>query len=218
MAVAFNGVQSTATPHLSMPQPPPPVALLVYFVVYFLLGTVGRAVLVYRRTGINPLVAPVGDDAYAYVSRAFRFIGVGCAAVAAALAFLPTAPVWLGAYPPLQLHAIAWIGWALLIASLLWVVLAQAQMGASWRIGIDTQHRTELVQTGLFSLSRNPIYLALRVSLLGLFFVFPSAATLALFVATEILIQVLVRLEEQHMTQLHPDVFPAYCSRVRRWL
>jgi protein-S-isoprenylcysteine O-methyltransferase Ste14 len=91
-------------------------------------------------------------------------------------------------------------------------------MGLSWRIGIDTAHATELVQHGLFGVSRNPIFLAMRLSLLGLLLVYPAAATLALLVAGEILIQVQVRLEEQHLLGLHGDAYRAYCARVRRWL
>jgi len=77
-------------------------------------------------------------------------------------------------------------------------------MGASWRIGIDAQRSTELVQHGLFSVSRNPI--------------FPAASTLALLVAGEIPMQVQVRLEEQHLLQLPGRAYAMYCSRVRRWL
>ena len=58
----------------------------------------------------------------------------------------------------------------------------------------------------------------MRLSLLGLFLVFPAAATLVLLVAGEILMQVQVRLEEQHLTALHGEVYRVYRSRVRRWL
>ena len=106
----------------------------------------------------------------------------------------------------------------MLIASLIWLLIAQAQMGASWRIGIDDKRRTELVQHGLFSLSRNPIFLALRLNLVGLFLIFPSAVTSALLATSEILIQVQVRFEEQHLANLHGQVYEAYRAKVRRWL
>lgn len=90
--------------------------------------------------------------------------------------------------------------------------------GVVWRIGIDTERETELVQGGLFAISRNPIFLAMRVQLLGLFLVVPSAVTLALLVAGEILLQVQVRLEEAYLCDLHGDRYLAYSARVRRWL
>ena len=192
--------------------------LLAYFLAYFMLAFVWRSFMVYRRTGVNPFVLPSSDDAYGYVARAFKFVVFACAVVVLLIAFVGQAPVWLGAYAALQSWVVSSIGWLLLCISFLWLLVAQAQMGASWRIGIDAQRHTELVQRGLFSVSRNPIFLAMRVNLLGLFFVFPAAGTLALFVAGEILIQVQVRLEEQHLLQLHGQSYATYCSRVRRWL
>lgn len=72
------------------------------------------------------------------------------------------------------------MGWVLLGGSLVWLLVAQVQMGASWRVGINSERYTELLQHGLFSISRNPIFLAMRLNLLGLLVVFPAAATLVL--------------------------------------
>lgn len=192
--------------------------LLPYFVAYFLFAFVWRAALVYRRTGINPFVLPSGDDAHSFVGRTFKLLIVACTLAVAEISISPEAKIWLGFYEPLNAAVIVNIGWMLLIASLLWMLLAQAQMGASWRIGIDSQRRAELVQHGLFRVSRNPIFLATRINLLGLFCVFPSAATFAILIAGEILIQVQVRLEEQHLLNMHDDEYRTYCARVRRWL
>ena len=52
----------------------------------------------------------------------------------------------------------ATLGWVLMGLSLTLMLVAQAQMGLSWRIGIDEKNRTGLVTNGLFSLSRNPIF------------------------------------------------------------
>lgn len=192
--------------------------LLAYFLAYFMLAFVWRAFMVYRRTGVNPFVLPSSDDAYGYIGRAFKFVLVCVAVVVLLIAFAEQASVWLGAYAALQSLLASSIGWLLLSISLFWLLVAQAQMGASWRIGIDAQRHTELVQHGLFSVSRNPIFLATRGTLLGLLFVFPAAGTLALLIVGEILIQVQVRLEEKHLLQLHGESYSTYCSRVRRWL
>ncbi len=202
-----------------MPPPPHSPFLLGYFLAYFLLAFVWRSVLVYRRTGLNPFVLPSGEDAYAYVGRAFKLVMLACAAVVLVLALAPSSLwLWLGPCTTLQRADVAWIGWGLLAASLLWMLVAQAQMGASWRIGIDARHATALVQHGLFRVSRNPIFLAMRVNLLGFFLVAPFAATLAILVAGEILMQVQVRLEEQHLQALHGEAYERYQARVRRWL
>lgn len=193
-------------------------ALLVYFLAWFTLVFVWRSWLVWRRTGANPLVLPSGDNADAYVGRAFKLVVASCAIVVTSLVLLPNARRWLGAHETLQLAGVTYLGWVLLIAAFGWLLVAQAQMGASWRIGIDARARTALIETGLFSVSRNPVFLAMRVTLLGLFLVVPASATLALLVAGEILIQVQVRLEEQHLRALHGDRYAHYAERVRRWL
>ena len=195
-----------------------PTALLIYCIVVFIFAFALRSLLVYRRSGVNPLVLPSTDDAYGYVALAFKIVIVGVGVVVIGLAIWPDSQIYFGRWTFLSRPALAYVGWAVLIASLIWLLIAQAQMGASWRIGIDDKRRTELVQHGLFSLSRNPIFLALRLNLVGLFLVFPSAVTSALLAAGEILIQVQVRLEEQHLANLHGAAYEAYRAKVRRWL
>ena len=192
--------------------------LLIYFVAFFLLAFVIRSVLVYRNTGINPLVLQRTQDAYGYVGMAFKVLMLGCAVVVTLLAFAPHASNWLGVIAPLEITSIKGLGWFCLVVSLVWMLIAQAQMGASWRIGIDSANRTELVSKGLFSISRNPIFLATRVALLGFFLVAPNAATLALLAAAEVIIQVQVRLEEKHLLGLHGSAYEQYFSKVPRWL
>jgi protein-S-isoprenylcysteine O-methyltransferase Ste14 len=192
--------------------------LLAYFVVYFLAGFVVRSWIVYRRTGINPVVLPQTQDAYGYVGRAFKVVIGICATVVTLLAIQPDARTWMGPLRHLEVPLSGWVGWCLLVLSLGVMLVAQAQMGLSWRVGIDAEHRTELVQRGLFLWSRNPIFLAMRVNLLGFFLVLPNAVTLALLATGEVLMQVQVRLEEKHLSALHADAYARYCAQVPRWL
>ena len=100
--------------------------------------------------------------------------------------------------------------------SLALMLVAQAQMGFSWRIGIDEKNRSTLVTNGLFGLSRTTIFLSLRITLLGLFFYRPNGLTLALACVDEVLIQLQARLEEQHLLGQHGVVYTNYCQKVRR--
>lgn len=110
------------------------------------------------------------------------------------------------------------VGVALLLVSLVWTVLAQAQMGESWRIGIDEEHHTPLVQRGVFGVSRNPIFLGMMLTVLGLFIVIPNAFTLLVLVMGVVLIQLQVRLEEEFLAETHGDEYAEYRMRVRRWV
>lgn len=190
--------------------------VFVYFIFYFALAFGWRSYVVYRRSGLNPFVLAHGDDAHGYVGRMVGLVMVGCAIVATApLALSPATLSRLMMFAPN--YAVQLVASTLLGVSLLLLLIAQAQMGNSWRIGIDQAHSTTLVRHGLFRYSRNPIFLSMRVTLLGLCLLLPSVLTVVLLVAGEILMQVQVRLEEAHLSNLHGDAYDAYCRDVRRW-
>lgn len=84
---------------------------------------------------------------------------------------------------------------------------------------LKPQTASSLVTRGIFSVSRNPMYLGLLGLLLAwtVFLGAPAGvAGLALFVAWMSLLQ--IRPEERAMAALFEDDFTRYCSRVRRWL
>jgi protein-S-isoprenylcysteine O-methyltransferase Ste14 len=60
--------------------------------------------------------------------------------------------------------AVAWIGVLLCPAGLVLVILSLAALGRSFRVGIDARHPGELVTSGVFRWTRNPIYAALGAS------------------------------------------------------
>jgi protein-S-isoprenylcysteine O-methyltransferase Ste14 len=104
----------------------------------------------------------------------------------------------------------------LLLIALLWTVIAQGHMKNSWRIGIDTETKTELVTTGLFGLSRNPIFFGMILSLVGLFLVTPNALTALFLILGYVLIQIQIRLEEEFLGKEHGQEYINYKQKVRR--
>jgi protein-S-isoprenylcysteine O-methyltransferase Ste14 len=89
-------------------------------------------------------------------------------------------------------------------------------MKNSWRIGIDTETKTELVTSGLFSLSRNPIFFGMILSLIGLFLTTPNAFTGLFLILGYILIQIQIRLEEEFLIKQHGQHYETYKQKVRR--
>ena len=174
--------------------------------------------MVWKRTGINPVVFKGTDDAHDFIGRLFKLLFALIVVVVLAYSFWLevyryTAPIeWL------EHKYLKWIGVALLLLSLVCTVMAQAEMGESWRIGIDQEHRTPLVRAGVFRLSRNPIFLGMMLTLLGMFLVIPNALTLLAFVMGVVLIQIQVRLEEEFLTKTHGVEYEQYKRQVRRWI
>lgn len=193
-------------------------ALLGAFVLYFLAVFVWPTFRVWRRTGQNPVVLARGDDVFGFVSRWFKYLLVLLLVYLVLQATTPALDRWAGQLEWLNLRSVKTFGWIALAVSAIWLIVAQIHMGQSWRIGIDTERRTGLVTQGLFSYSRNPIFLAMRVNLAALFLLRPNALTLTLLVAGELLIQMQVRLEEAHLQSQHGPRYAEYRARVRRWL
>ena len=192
--------------------------LPIYLLAYFLAAFFWRSYVVWKRTGVNPVVFKGSDSAHDFIGRVFKALFAAIVAVVVIYAFIPDAYQYL---MPIHWFERTWIkstGIVLLVVSLVWTILAQAQMGNSWRIGIDTEHRTELVRSGVFKISRNPIFVGMIVTLLGLFFIIPNVVTLMTLLVGVILIGIQVRLEEEYLSTVHGERYLHYRRRVRRWL
>src|SRR5687767_5871133 len=192
--------------------------LPAYLIAYVLAAFVWRSYTVWKRTGVNPVVFKRSDDAHDFIGRVFILLFALIAAVVLAYSSSPELYRYSVPIEWLDHTWLKWVGIALLLLSLLWTVLAQARMGESWRIGIDREHQTPLVQAGVFGFSRNPIFLGMMFTLLGPFLVLPNAFTLLVFVLGVVLINIQVRLEEEFLSRTHGEDYASYCRRVRRWL
>ncbi|MGH7438517.1 MAG: methyltransferase family protein, partial [Polyangiaceae bacterium] len=113
--------------------------------------------------------------------------------------------------------AIGAIGWVLYAAGLLLVLVAQAQMGGAWRIGVDVRP-TELVTRGLYAYVRNPIYAGMMLLGAGLAALTPSPWTLGCAVVYAAIIRVQTSIEERHLLSLHGDAYRAYLARAGRFV
>jgi protein-S-isoprenylcysteine O-methyltransferase Ste14 len=192
------------------------IILPVYFVIYFGVAFVLKSLIVAKRIGKNPLVLPKDDSAYGLIGFYFKLTLIAMFVYVMAFAFFPTWHDHFLQIKQLDNSTIKYIGLPLLFISLLWTIIAQGHMKNSWRIGIDTETKTELVTTGLFGLSRNPIFFGMILSLVGLFLVTPNALTALFLILGYVLIQIQIRLEEEFLSKEHGQVYIDYKQKVRR--
>ncbi|MBX3239133.1 MAG: isoprenylcysteine carboxylmethyltransferase family protein [Chitinophagaceae bacterium] len=193
-----------------------PVILLLYFLLFFGVAFIGKTILVAKRINKSPLVLPKDDSAYGLIGVYFKQTLIILFLYVVAYAVFPEKYEYFLPINWLELSLATEAGLVMLVIAFAWTVIAQYQMKNSWRIGIDTQMHTPLVTTGLFSVSRNPVFGGMLLALSGLFLVTPNGFTLLLLVVGYILIQVQIRLEEEFLEKQYGAEYIAYKQKTKR--
>lgn len=99
------------------------------------------------------------------------------------------------------------------------LLVAQIQMGKSWRIGVDPGEETDLITTGLYARSRNPIYFGIGLYWIGIVLTFPHPAMWVCALICWISIEMIVRkIEEPYLLRIHGERFSDYAKQTNRYL
>ncbi len=191
--------------------------LPIYLLLFFGLAFAWRSWRTYRKTGVNPYRLMSSHGAEGVIARYFKLLPLLSVLVAVLYVAYPELYSLLAPLVWLEQPWLAWIGVVLSLAALVIIVVAQAQMGDSWRIGVDHDNETALVQAGLFRYSRNPIFGGIMLSVIGYFLVLPNALTLLIVALDLVLVEIQVRLEEERLEAVHGDAYRAFCDCVPRW-
>ncbi len=114
-----------------------------------------------------------------------------------------------------------WIGGALMAlgAFIAWLGIAQFRRHRTTVNPLDPAKASSLVTTGIYRVTRNPMYLGILVALLGIGVLLGSGGALVVALLFVPLITALqIRAEETAMRELFGDDFEDYAAAVRRWL
>ena len=173
-----------------------------------------RTVWQLRRTGRSGWVGVARDAGAAARLGAALF---GAALLAGLVGVI--GPV-VGAVPVMSAPpVVAAAGLLLTVAGLVVVLVSQAQMGRSWRIGVDPGDRTDLVTGGVFGWARNPVFTGMVAVQLGVAVMVPSwwsvVAVLLLVAAVQLQVRVV---EEPYLRRVHGRAYRGYAARVGRFL
>ena len=193
------------------------IGLPIYFTLYFGIIFIYRSLIVWKRIGKNPLVLPKNDSAQGVIGYYFKIIFTSIFIFVILFSIFPNHTNFL-MIDVLEFKSLKIVGVILLGISIIWTMIAQYQMKDSWRMGLDTETKTELVKSGLFSFSRNPIFLGLLLSLFGLFFIIPNTVTLIILLLGFVLIQIQTRLEEEFLINQFGEKYIEYQQTVRRFI
>lgn len=190
--------------------------LPAYLILYILFSFVLPTYRTWKQTGINPITFGKEPTAHNYIGGVMKLLIIML--FVTVLMFTIGAEVYQYAVPItyLQHRALIWIGLVLIHVSFIWVVIAQFQMSINWRIGIDEKNSTLLVTNGVFKISRNPIFLGMIVSMLGMFLIIPNAITFFLTLTIYFIIHIQIRLEEAYLAEAHGEAYLRYKKKTRR--
>ncbi|BDB41736.1 MULTISPECIES: methyltransferase family protein [Mycobacterium] len=184
---------------------------LAALMVVLLIGTVVGRVLVLKRTGTRAMhFGKLDNSDFAIPPVAlFYFYTIFAAAFG-----------WPMVSRQRFFHStvVAWVGVALCAVGIAVLAISLVSFGRSFRVGIDVDKPGRLVTTGVFAVSRNPIYVGFFVFLLGQLLVFPNWVPLFYLAAGTWLFHRQVLREEAFLRRHYRREFEEYCKRVRRYV
>jgi protein-S-isoprenylcysteine O-methyltransferase Ste14 len=192
--------------------------LLAYLVVTISFTFILPVYRLYQRTRIDAITFKGSNSLHDCIGKLlvlcyFVFVIVGCL-------FASDSPFYAFCMPfySLEKSGLQYLGAILGVISLVLTIVAQTQMHTSWRMGIDEDHFTPLITTGIFRYTRNPIFIGMLLSLLSFFLLMPNMILLLIFVLSFFMVITQVHLEETFLEKQHGEVYRNYCRMVARWV
>lgn len=189
------------------------IALLaIFYAAYF-----GKKVL-QRRQGITTNQIGVGNKPKRTMLIE-RMMGI------ATLLIVPVEVLSIAVYPhwtllsPLQdCPTMQWIGVALAAAGVAFFIIAMRTMADNWRAGIPEKDRTQLVQSGIYCISRNPAFVGFDLVYIGLLMAFPNLLHLLFALFAVVMLHLQILQEESFCRTAFGAQYDTYCRQVRRYL
>ena len=180
-----------------------PVDITLFLIAYFLLLAIGMLILriFVRRDYVSggrlrPLTSSL---------QALLFFVYGGFPISYLPANWPTTQVRI------WVHV---LGLTSIAVGIVGVLLGMAKLGVTKSLG---RGKTELVQSGLYGITRNPQAIACGFYVLGFALLWPSWYALAWALLYAVLIHAMVITEEEHLSNVYGDAYRAYCVRVPRY-
>lgn len=115
-------------------------------------------------------------------------------------------------------NSVALIGISMLSIGLLIFIIAMVTMGKSWRVGVDEKSQTDLVNQGLFKISRNPTFVGFDLMFIGLAVILPNIWVVTIALVNIVGLHLLILKEEKHLEAMLGQQYIDYKSRIPRYL
>ncbi|MDR0307081.1 MAG: isoprenylcysteine carboxylmethyltransferase family protein [Chitinispirillales bacterium] len=104
-----------------------------------------------------------------------------------------------------------WMGIIICYVSIVWFAMTLRSFGKSFRIGIDERSPDKLITSGMFALSRNPIFTAFIAFVVGIFLIHPNITASAAIVFFVTVIHRQILREEKFLCGHYGKEYEDYC-------
>lgn len=190
-------------------------------VVIFLLLILGKTLYLRFNRNINPIAIGGGKRGLVLAVELIAFAGLAVWIVEILLSALDSSFHLFPSSLNLQLIdslAAKFIGVALVTTGLIIFTLAYVSFGDSWRVGFDVKTPGALVTTGVFAVSRNPIYLFLDLWFFGIFLINGTLMFLIFAALTAAVVHWQILQEEEFLFHLYGQPYQDYLARTQRYV
>jgi protein-S-isoprenylcysteine O-methyltransferase Ste14 len=177
-----------------------------------------RILILTRRFRMSPVYFGQLGTLHFATHAAFRFFRVAILLICIARVFWPSFDRYLIPLASLWHPYVLALGDCLLLAGITIVLYVHFYMGDAWRSGTNSKEKARLITTGPFSMSRNPMMLAVILAQFGLFLALPSVFTLICLVVGVWAVSLQVGIEERILEQRFGQTYHEYAARTPRWL
>ncbi|MFH1298050.1 MAG: isoprenylcysteine carboxylmethyltransferase family protein [Bacteroidota bacterium] len=190
----------------NIPMPFPNLMILVTFILLWISFFIWGAR--YRGKGIKFWGKPTIDNRYFLSGKICLFSSWALLLLKAML------PEWTWNPVP---EGVAWFAALLNCAGSVIMLVAFFHLGSSIRVGLP-ETDTTLQTSGIYSLSRNPIYLGIFLICIASCLFFPNPVNIALTVYGMYMHHRIIVAEEKFLANRFGKAWEDYTSRVRRYL
>ena len=108
-------------------------------------------------------------------------------------------------------------GLFLVVSGFIIFILALKSLGNSWRLGIDDRNPGKLVTSGIYAISRHPIYLFFNLYFTGTFFISGNLVFLIFAVLLGIILHLQLLREERFLTKTYGRRYADYKQNVSQY-
>ena len=110
--------------------------------------------------------------------------------------------------------SVFWIGWIIFLVGIILRMIALKQLGSMYSMNVEIRDQHKLINTGIYSLVRHPLYLAYFIDTLGIILFLQKIYFSPILILTFWGLKVRLNNEEKELNNLFGNAYKEYSSKV----